>query len=108
MLAKRFAEASRYAILPVLLIGLVGLSLLVRGSPFAKSFPYYQTFAHYFAMIVLERVYVWRSQVSQRHIFCRDLISTAVETFVACAIMAALVLPVLHYFPNTFLGRKFL
>src|SRR5215469_16596725 len=102
MLAKRFAEASRYAILPVLLIALVGLSLLFRGSPFAKSFPYYHTFALYFLMIVLERVFTWRRQVSQRHMIWRDLISTAVETFIAGAILGAIVLPVLHYFPNTF------
>ena len=108
MLAKRFAEISRYAILPVLMIALVGLSLLTRGTPVTKSFPYFHTFVLYFLMIVLERVFVWRAQVSQRHMLWRDLISTAVETFIAGAIMAAIVLPVLHYFPDTFLGRKFL
>src|SRR5690348_12696990 len=103
-MARKFAEMSRYAILPVLLIALVGLSLTMRGTPFAKAFPYYHTFALYFAMIVLERIYVWKTQVSQRHMLWRDLISTAVETFIAGAIMAAIVLPVLRWFPNTFLG----
>ena len=108
MLIKKFAELSRYAVLPVLLIGLVGLSLVMRGSAFAKAFPYYHTFVLYFAMITLERVYTYSRGVSQKHMIWRDLISTAVETFVAGGIMAAMVLPVLHYFPNTFLGRRFL
>ncbi len=108
MLARRFAEISRYAILPVLMIALVGLSLAMRGTGVAKSFPYYHTFALYLALIVLERVFLWKAQVSQRHMLWRDLISTAVETFIAGAIMAAVVLPVLRYFPNTFLGRQFL
>ena len=107
-MARKFAEISRYAILPILLIALVGLSLTMRGSAFAKAFPYYHTFALYFAMIVLERAFVWKTQVSQRHMLWRDLISTAVETFIAGAIMAAIVLPVLRWFPDTFLGRKFI
>jgi sterol desaturase/sphingolipid hydroxylase (fatty acid hydroxylase superfamily) len=106
--ARKFAEFSRYAILPVLLIALVAASLLMRGGTVAHAFPYYHTFLLYFAMIVLERVYTYSRQVSQRHMLWRDLISTAVETFVAGAAMAAVVLPVLHYFPDTFLGRRLL
>jgi sterol desaturase/sphingolipid hydroxylase (fatty acid hydroxylase superfamily) len=106
--ARKFTELTHYAILPVLLIVLVAVSLLMRGSAVAHAFPYYHTFLLYFAMIVLERVYTYSRAVSQRHMIWRDLISTAVETFVAGAIMAAVVLPVLHYFPNAFLGRRFL
>lgn len=104
----KFSEATRYAILPVLLVALIGLTFLFRGTGFQHSFPYYHTFVLYFAMIVLERVFAWRNRVPQRHMIWRDLISTAVETFIAGAIMAAVVLPVLHYFPNAFLGRRFL
>ena len=108
MLARKFTELTRYAILPVLLIALVALSLAMRGTPFARSFPYYHTFVLYFGMIVLERVFTYRRAMSQRHMIWRDLISTAVETFVAGAVMAAIVVPVLRYFPNAFLGRRFL
>ncbi len=62
----------------------------------------------YFAVITIERVYSYSRAVSQRHMIWRDLISTAVQTFLAGAVMGAIVLPVLHYFPNTFLGRRFL
>lgn len=108
MAAKRFAELARYAILPLLLVVLVAMSLLMRGTAVQRSFPYYHTFLLYFAMIVLERAYTYSRAVSQRHMIWRDLISTAVETFIAGAIMGAIVLPVLHYFPNAFLGRRFL
>ena len=108
MLAKKFVELARYAILPILLVALLALSLAMRGTSFAKAFPYYHTFALFFAMIVLERVFLNSRRVSQRHMIWRDLMSTAVETFIAATIFAALVMPVLRYFPNTFLGRQFL
>jgi len=108
MSARIFSELARYAILPVLLVVLVAMSLTMRGTAFQHTFPYYHTFFLYFVMIVLERVYAYRRAVSQRHMIWRDLISTAVETFVASAVMAMIVLPVLHYFPDTFLGRRFL
>ena len=106
--ASRFAELTRYAILPVLLIVLVAVSLGMRGGAVAHAFPLYHTVLLYAALIVLERVFTYSRAVSQRHMIWRDLISTAVETFVAGAVMAAIVLPVLHYFPNTFLGRRYL
>jgi sterol desaturase/sphingolipid hydroxylase (fatty acid hydroxylase superfamily) len=108
MVASKFAELTRHAILPVFLIALVGLSLSMRGSAFAHSFPLYHTVALYVGLLVLERVFTYSRRVSQRHMIWRDLISTAVETFVAAGVMAAVVLPVLHYFPDTFLGRRFL
>ncbi len=108
MLAKRFSELTRYAILPVLMIVLIGVTFLMRGGAFVHSVPIYHTVLLYCALIVLERVFTYRNAVSQRHMIWRDLISTAVEMFVAGGIMAAVVLPVLHYFPNAFLGRRFL
>lgn len=108
MLAKRFLDFSRYALLPGLMLGFGAMTLLMRGGPFAKAFPYYHTFLVFFAMITFERVYSYSRAVSQRHMLWRDLMSTAVQTFVAASVMGAVVLPVLHYFPNTFLGRRFL
>ena len=108
MLPKKFAELTRYAILPVLLIVLAAMPHVMKGTSVARAFPYYHTFLLYFAMIALERVFTYSRAVSQRHMIWRDLISTAVETFVAGGMMAAIVLPVLHYFPNAFLGRRFL
>lgn len=106
MLVKKIVQLSHYAIFPMLMVALIGLTFLMRGSVFQHNFPYYHTLVLYAVMIIFERVFTYSRRVSQRHMIWRDLISTAVETFVAGAIMAAVVLPVLHYFPNTFLGRR--
>jgi sterol desaturase/sphingolipid hydroxylase (fatty acid hydroxylase superfamily) len=108
MLAMKFKDLSRYWMLPFLLIVFGTLTLVMRGSPFAKVFPYYHSFIQIFTLITLERVYSYSKRVSQRHMIWRDLMSTAVQTFMAGAVLGAIVLPVLHYFPNTFLGRRFL
>jgi sterol desaturase/sphingolipid hydroxylase (fatty acid hydroxylase superfamily) len=108
VLAQKFADLSRYAMLPFLLLAFGAMTLLTRGSSVAHAFPYYDSFLLYFAVIVIERVYTYSRAVSQRHMIWRDLTSTAVQTFLAGAVMSAIVLPVLHYFPHAFLGRRFL
>ena len=108
MFARKFADLSRYWMLPFLLIVFGTITLVMRGSPFAKMFPYYHSFIMLFTLISLERIYSYSRRVSQRHMIWRDLASTAVQTFLAGATLGLIVLPVLHYFPNTFLGRRFL
>ena len=53
MQASKLKEFSRYAMLPALGIALGILSLEVRGTHFAKVFPYYHSFVSLFAMITL-------------------------------------------------------
>jgi sterol desaturase/sphingolipid hydroxylase (fatty acid hydroxylase superfamily) len=107
MLATKFAAFSRYAVFPVLLIAFGALTFLMRDTAVARVFPYYYLFSLFFAMITIERVYAYKGAVSQRHMIWRDLMSTAVQTFIVGAVMGAIVLPVLHFFPNAFLGRRF-
>jgi len=108
VLANKFFELTRYATLPVLLILSGAITLLAHGTPFARAFPYYSQFFLYFTLITIERVYSYNRAVSQRHMIWRDLMSTAVQTFIVGALMGAILLPVLHYFPVTFLGRRVL
>src|SRR5215470_17904598 len=98
-MSSKIAEFSRYAMLPFLLIVFGAMTLLLKDTAFAKAFPYYHSFAVYFVVITIERVYSYSRAVSQRHLIWRDLASTAVQTFLAGAVMAAIVLPVLRYFP---------
>jgi sterol desaturase/sphingolipid hydroxylase (fatty acid hydroxylase superfamily) len=107
-ITAKLQNYSRYLMIPLLGIALGVINLSMRGSDFATSFPYYRTFLLFFAAITLERIWSYRHAVSQRHMIWRDLISTAVQTFVAAAILGAIVLPVLRYLPETFLGRRFL
>lgn len=108
MLGKKLVDVTRYTMLPLLLIVFAAMTLLLRGSAFARAFPYYESFFLYLAVIVIERIYSYSHAVSQRHMLWRDLMSTAVQTFLAGAVMGAIVLPVLRYFPHAFLGRRFL
>ena len=99
---------SRYAMLPGLGIAFAAINMATRGSDLSTSFPYFRTFILFFVLITLERIWSYRHAKSQRHMIWRDLTSTAVQTFVAAGIMGAIVLPILHYLPETFLGRRFL
>jgi sterol desaturase/sphingolipid hydroxylase (fatty acid hydroxylase superfamily) len=106
--STKLKEYSSYAMLPFLLLTFGGVTWLMRGTALAKAFPYYHSFIMLIILITLERAYAYSRAVSQRHMIWRDLMSTAVQAFVAATVLGAVVLPVLHYFPNTFLGRRFL
>src|ERR1700722_8233404 len=108
MLARRFRDYAQYLVLPFSGIALGAIALTMRGSSVATAFPYYRSFAGLFIMITLERVWTYRHAVPQRHMLWRDLTSTAVQTFLVGGVFGTIVLPVLHYFPQTFLGRRLL
>ena len=108
MLSKKVLNYSAYLALPILGIGFEVLSYLGRGTALAKTFPYWHSFVVLFCMITLERVWTYRKAVSQRHVIWRDLTSTMVQTFMVGAVFGAIVLPVLRWGPQTFLGRRFL
>ncbi len=108
MLSKKVLNYGAYLTLPLLGVAFEGLSYLGRGTPLAKAFPYWHSFVVLFVMITLERVWTYRHAVSQRHMIWRDLTSTMVQTFLIGGVISALVLPVLHWGPQTFLGRRFL
>src|SRR5258705_13265990 len=59
-----------------------------------------------FTVIRLERVYTYRFEVSQRSVLTRDIISNIVNLYVTGAVAAFLILPVLFFFTQQFLGRK--
>ena len=107
-MSAKMVELSRYAMLPFLFVAFGAMVLLLRGSAFAHAFPYYDSFFLYLVVITIERVYSYNRAVSQRHMIWRDLTSTAVQTFIVGAVMGAIILPVLRYFPHAFLGRRFL
>ncbi len=108
MFARKVLDFSKYAMLPILMIAFGIMTLMLRGTAFARAFPYYHSFVLIFALITIERVYSYSRAVSQKHMIWRDLMSTSVQAFIAAAVMGAVVLPILHFLPNTFLGRRFL
>jgi sterol desaturase/sphingolipid hydroxylase (fatty acid hydroxylase superfamily) len=107
MSARKFQAITRYAMLPLLVVVFGTTSFLMKGTPFARAFPYYLSFLIFFSMITIERVYSYSRAVSQRHMIWRDLMSTAVQTFLVGSVMGAIVLPVLRFLLHAFLGRAY-
>jgi sterol desaturase/sphingolipid hydroxylase (fatty acid hydroxylase superfamily) len=105
---RKFLDKTTYFVLPVLGIFFAVLSYNMRGGAVLKSFPYFDTFITFVVMLTLERAWTYYKAKSQKHMIWRDMMSTAVQTFVAASVMAAVVIPILHYGPNTFLGRRVL
>jgi sterol desaturase/sphingolipid hydroxylase (fatty acid hydroxylase superfamily) len=57
-------------------------------------------------LIALEQVYRYKYAVSQRTILIRDIIANVVNRYVTSAVVGMIVLPILLFFPEHFLGRK--
>ena len=108
MLSKKLVQMSRYAALPILLIVVGALTLAVKDTAFGRAVPGFHGFIILFAIITVERIYAYRYAVSQQHMVWRDLMSTSVQLLLLGSLTGAVVLPVLHFFPQTFLGRRFL
>ena len=108
MASRKFVDLSRYAILPFLLIVLGALNLMIKGTALGRSVPEFYVFMVFFSIITIERIYSYSRGVSQRHMIWRDLSSTAVQALLLGSVTGAIFLPVLHFFPDTFLGRRFL
>ena len=99
---------SQYAVLPILLIAVGALTLAVRGTSVEQMIPGFHAFIVLFAIITVERFYSYSHSVSQRHMIARDLMSTAVQLLLLGGLTSALFLPILHFLPETFLGRRFI
>jgi len=106
--AKRLVNYVPYLMFPLLGLSFGLMNYYGKGSVLAKSFPYWHSFIVLGVMFTMERIWTYKNTVSQRHMIWRDLTSTMVQTFLVGGVVGAVVLPILHYFPETFLGRRFL
>jgi sterol desaturase/sphingolipid hydroxylase (fatty acid hydroxylase superfamily) len=94
------------ALLPAVYLAFYGLRLAGRAYPIDQWLPKWDSLLFLFSMIVLERIYTNRYAVSQRSVLTRDVISNVVNIYITAAVTSAIVLPVLVFFPEYFLGRK--
>src|SRR5215471_2935584 len=94
------------AILPAIYVAFYGFRFAGRAYAVDQWLPKWDILLAICAMIVLERIYTYRYAVSQRSVLTRDIISNVVNLYVAGAVTGAVVLPVLVFFPEYFLGRK--
>ncbi len=98
--------ASSLMIVPALFVAFYGVRFLGRVYAIDQWVPKWDTLLILATMVVLERIYTYKYAVSQRSIQARDVISNVVNLYVTGAVTGMIVLPVLAFFPEHFLGRK--
>ena len=104
MSARRLVTFSSFIILPVLYVLFWRIEVFAHGHG-AESLKW-DALLLLVTIIGLEQLYGYRNDVPQRFVLTRDLIANVVNKYITGAVAALLVLPVLHYAPGHFLGRK--
>src|SRR6266849_4298463 len=97
---------SSLVIVPALFAAFYGVRLLGRVYAIDQWLPKWDSLLILATMIIVERVYTYNYAVSQRAVLPRDVISNVVNLYVTGTVTGMIVLPVLLYFPQHFLGRK--
>jgi sterol desaturase/sphingolipid hydroxylase (fatty acid hydroxylase superfamily) len=99
-------HVSSLLIVPVLFSAFYGLRFVGRVYSVDQWVPKWDTLLILAIMVVLERVYTYKYAVSQRSVATRDVISNLINLYVTGAVTGMIVLPVLTFLPEHFLGRK--
>jgi ornithine lipid hydroxylase len=107
MSARRFLVVSSFVILPVLYLAMYLADVSTRHQPVAEKLKF-EALLVLIVMIALEQVYGYRNPGSQRFVLTRDIVATAVNKYLTAAVLSFLVLPILLFIPQHFLGRKVL
>jgi len=94
--------------LPFLYVGIYAAHISPQGHAIESWINKWDRLVVIAAVILLERIYTYRYAVSQRALLGRDIIANIVNLYITGAVTAFLLLPVLLYIPEHFLGRKFL
>ena len=106
MTNKTFFYVSSFVIVPTVFALFYALFLLGRVYPMNQWVPKWDTLLVLTILIILERIFTYKYAVSQRSVVARDVISTLVNMYVTGVVTGMIVLPVLVFFPEHFLGRK--
>ena len=106
MRAKNIHHIGRSLIVPVFFAFFYGLRVTTQGSTLDRWVPKWNTLTILLAMIVLELIFRYRYAVSQRSVRIRDIVSSLVNVYVSAAVTGIILLPILAFVPQHFLGRK--
>lgn len=104
MSARKLVTLSGFIILPALYLLFWRIEVFAHGRT-AESLKW-DALLLLFTIIALEQLYGYRNDVPQKFVLTRDLIANVVNKYITGAVAALIVLPVLHYAPEHFLGRK--
>jgi sterol desaturase/sphingolipid hydroxylase (fatty acid hydroxylase superfamily) len=108
MSAKTVLVVSSFLMLPVLYVLFIGLHVVTLHEPISEWVPRWDRLVILVAIIGLERLYTYRYAVSQRRVLGRDIFANIVNLYITGAVVAFLLLPLLQFIPEHFLGRKYL
>jgi sterol desaturase/sphingolipid hydroxylase (fatty acid hydroxylase superfamily) len=108
MSAKNVLTVSSLLILPVLYVLFITMHVTTLHEPITQWLPRWDRLLILVTVIGLERLYTYRYAVSQRHVLTRDIFANIVNLYVTGAVAAFLLLPLLQFIPEHFLGRKYL
>jgi sterol desaturase/sphingolipid hydroxylase (fatty acid hydroxylase superfamily) len=108
MSTRNIGSVGRFLILPALYAGLVAADIFAHGHAINRWLPGWHTMLVLGALIAVERIYTYQNAVSQRSVLGRDIASTLANIYVTGAVTTMIVLPLLVFFPEHFLGRKLL
>lgn len=97
---------SSLAIVPILFALFYGVRLVGRVYGIDRWVPKWDTLLILATMILVERIYTYRYAVSQRSVLARDVISNVVNLYVTGTVTGLIILPILVFLPEHFLGRK--
>src|SRR5215471_4702631 len=106
MSGKKLFCLSSLLILPFFYVLFYCARLVMRGQPMEEALKW-EGLLLLVTLIVLERVYTYKYSVSQKQVLARDITATIVNKYVTGFVTAALVVPILVYVPQHFLGRKY-
>jgi sterol desaturase/sphingolipid hydroxylase (fatty acid hydroxylase superfamily) len=98
---------SSFLMLPVLYVFFYAIHIATQGHAIGEWLPKWDRLLLLFAIVILERIYTYKYAVSQRSVLPRDIVANIVNLYVTGAVAGLIVLPILVFFPQHFLGRKY-
>jgi sterol desaturase/sphingolipid hydroxylase (fatty acid hydroxylase superfamily) len=102
--SKTMFYVSSVLILPVLYAFFYILHVVAGAS--IGSWLKWDTLLVLATIIVMERIYTYRYAISQKAVLARDIIATFVTRYIVRPVTAIIVLPLISFVPEHFLGRK--
>lgn len=108
MSAKSVLAVSGLVVLPLLYVLFIAIHVVTLHEPISEWLPRWDRLLLLVAIVGLERLYNYRYAGSQRHMLTRDTIANIVNLYITGAVAAFLLLPLLQFIPEHFLGRKYL
>jgi sterol desaturase/sphingolipid hydroxylase (fatty acid hydroxylase superfamily) len=106
MTNKTFFYVSSLVIIPAFFVLFLIARILGRVYAIDQWVPKWDTLLMIATMIIIERIYTYKSAVSQKSVLSRDVIANVVNLYVTGAVTGMIVLPALVFLPEHLLGRR--